>query len=406
MRDRLLQLVKEFAAILTPLEDSRILYLGTPQTEETLYRKLEERGYTTIVFPAEVPARASVYRGNLAPYVQSMIDSGVPAGTPTEPLRFTKEILLGRLLEYGPLDYARQFMLDTTPSDQDAHPLKLHDLIIHDCAPNMAPVEFAWGGSEQLVLKDLAPGGFDGDFYHRPAYLTPEMAKYTQTVMAIDPSGKGKDETAYAVLKYLHGNLFLMAVGGYIDGYGEETLMGLAGTALRYGVNDIIIEENYGGGMFDRLLQPYLVRVFGLANENKLGAVGRIDEEWNGWSSTQKELRIINTMLPVVQNHRLIVDRSVIEQDLKQQHDGPLYSFVHQYTRIMREKDSLKHDDRLEAVSMGIAYFTEKMNRDQRRSHVDHKNKLLDEELKRHIKHVFGGKSPDKRNWLRGRRRA
>jgi hypothetical protein len=50
MRDRLLQLVKEFAAILTPLEDSRILYLGTPQTEETLYRKLEERGYVTTVY--------------------------------------------------------------------------------------------------------------------------------------------------------------------------------------------------------------------------------------------------------------------------------------------------------------------------------------------------------------------
>jgi hypothetical protein len=117
--------------------------------------------------------------------------------------------------------------------------------------------------------KDLAPGGYDGDYYHRPAYTSPEMAKYTATAMAIDPSGRGKDETAYAIVKYLHGNLFLMDVGGYVDGYGEETLMGIAGAALRFGVNDIIIEKNYGGGMFDKLLQPYLVRVFGLAQREQ-----------------------------------------------------------------------------------------------------------------------------------------
>jgi hypothetical protein len=83
----------------------------------------------TTVYPAEVPSKPSVYRGNLSPYILRMIEEGTPAGTPTEPGRFDREELLKRKLLYGEADYARQFMLDTTPSDKDAHPLRLRDLM-------------------------------------------------------------------------------------------------------------------------------------------------------------------------------------------------------------------------------------------------------------------------------------
>ncbi|MFL1495762.1 DNA maturase B, partial [Pseudomonas antarctica] len=54
-RDHLGELVKEFDAILKPGEASTIIYLGTPQTEMTLYRELENRGYVTTIWPARYP---------------------------------------------------------------------------------------------------------------------------------------------------------------------------------------------------------------------------------------------------------------------------------------------------------------------------------------------------------------
>ena len=43
MREKLLQLCTEAESILTPKDDSRIMYLVTPQTTFTVYRKLAER---------------------------------------------------------------------------------------------------------------------------------------------------------------------------------------------------------------------------------------------------------------------------------------------------------------------------------------------------------------------------
>ena len=47
--DKLAELVKEFDSILTP--SGRVLYLGTPQCEDSLYTKLPERGYSTRIWP-------------------------------------------------------------------------------------------------------------------------------------------------------------------------------------------------------------------------------------------------------------------------------------------------------------------------------------------------------------------
>ena len=49
MRDRLFELVKEFDAILKPGDNKKIIYLGTPQNEMSLYNELQERGYITYI---------------------------------------------------------------------------------------------------------------------------------------------------------------------------------------------------------------------------------------------------------------------------------------------------------------------------------------------------------------------
>jgi hypothetical protein len=379
MREKLAETVKEFDAILKP--DGRVVYLGTPQVEATLYRKLLGRGYETRIWPSEVPEKPHLYSGNLAPFIQKMIDRGDRPGTPTDPKRFSKTDLMERKASYGLTGFALQFMLDTTPASADSHPLKTKDLIIHDLDPEMAPVKLVWGQGKDEKIEGLESGGFDGDFYTRPAWQSDEMAKYQGTVCYIDPSASGKDETAYAIVRYAHGMLFLADVGGYKDGFSEETLRGIAGAIARHGVNYWVSERNYGGGMFDQLLTPVVRSLCNAAQ----------DTEWKAWSTGAKEWRILDVLEPVIQNHRLVVDRRVIQRDLLLQQDKESYSLVQQMTRMARLKGCLPHDDRLEAVAGAVRYWTERMARDTQKTLKQHKERLLEEELRRFGEGIMPG---------------
>ena len=53
MREKLSEQVKEFDAILKPLDGSKVIFLGTPQTEDSIYNRLSERGYKAFIWPAE-----------------------------------------------------------------------------------------------------------------------------------------------------------------------------------------------------------------------------------------------------------------------------------------------------------------------------------------------------------------
>ena len=52
--ERLSENVKEFDAVLKP--EGRIIYLGTPQTELSLYNTLTESGYEMRVWTARFPS--------------------------------------------------------------------------------------------------------------------------------------------------------------------------------------------------------------------------------------------------------------------------------------------------------------------------------------------------------------
>ena len=121
------------------------------------------------------------------------------------------EDLSQRELSYGKSGFALQFMLDTSLSDQEKHPLKLSDLIVYPCDPFRAPIDFMWAGSSELSLPTVT--GLSGDRYHAPMWVSKNTAPYEANVMFIDPSGRGKDEVAYAIVKLLHGRLFLVASG-------------------------------------------------------------------------------------------------------------------------------------------------------------------------------------------------
>ena len=396
MRDKLGESVKEFDAILKP--DGRIIYLGTPQTEMSLYEELPNRGYEARIWPARYPSESvrGRYSGRLAPKVADLLDRDVEGltGQPTDPKRFTDEDLLERELSYGRSGFSLQFMLDTSLSDADRYPLKLNDLIVMPLDNDKAPEKVLWGRNPQHELKDLPNLGLAGDKLYGPQERVGSWLDYTGSVLAIDPSGRGADETAYAVVKMLNGQLFVTDAGGVKGGYSAETLQQLANIAKKGKVNEIIIESNFGDGMFTELFKPVLHKLYEVTvNEVR--------------HSKQKELRIVDTLEPVMNQHRLVFDPKVIERDWQSvqnysQEKAPKYTLMYQMTRVTKERGALAHDDRLDALSMAVAYWVEQMASDADKAIVDRREELLMETLERFSTNTLlkKGREPVQNTWF------
>jgi hypothetical protein len=388
MRDKLDEQVKEFEAIIKPLDTSRIIFLGTPQCEDSIYSKLQERGYNTRVWPSEytTPDKAQhLYGDNLAPFIQKDChDENV--GKSTEPLRFSELDLEERRLSYGRSGYALQFMLNPRLSDVDRYPLKINDLVVMDIDNEVGPEKIVWAANPDNAYDNSLPNvGFNGDRFFRPFQTVGDHIPFTGSVMSIDPSGRGRDETAYAVVKMLNGQLFVPEAGGMRGGYSENTLKELAKLAKAHNVNTIVIESNMGDGMFTELLKPILRTIHPCSLEEVR-------------HSQQKERRIIDTLEPVLNQHRLIIDPKVIKDDYQSAQSYPLeqqsrYMLLYQLSRITNDRGSLLQDDRLDALAIAIAYWTTQMAQDADQQITDRKEELLQQELEKFMDAALGTKT-------------
>lgn len=354
-RDKLNEAVKEFDAIIKP--KGQIVYLGTPQNEMSLYNELQQRGYKcriwTVLYPESLSER-EFYGDRLAKIIADKYDnnSELYAGKPTDPRRFDEEEIYKRRLSYGKAGFALQFMLNTNLSDQEKYPLKVQDLMIANLSLDEANLKWYWSNDRQLRINDLPCVALKGDYFYEPQGRSNEVFEYTGTVMAVDPSGRGKDETSYAVVKYLNGYLFVLEVGGTREGYSDSTLRQLANKAKIYGVNEIVVEGNFGDGMFSQLFKPVL-------NDIHPCSVTEVK------NYAQKEARIIDTLEPVMMRHKLIIHKQVIIDDYQVYENAPAYSLIYQMTRLSRDRGALAHDDRLDALCMAVAYWLAVMDRDE-----------------------------------------
>lgn len=378
-RDKLENAIKEFEAIIVP--GGRITFLGTPQSEESLYNKLPEKGYSVMIIPSRVPTATKLlaYNGRLAPFIYEGLEKGsLKSGDPIDPLRFTDQDLIEREASYGRSGFALQFQLDTSLSDAERYPLKLADLMVLPLANDKAPCSMQYGNSAELQLKDFLNPGFTGDRFYRPFFVDKEWVNYEGSVMSIDPSGRGTDETGYAVVNQLHGRLYVKAAGGLKGGYDEPTLIKLAQIAKEHKVNYIIVESNFGDGMFSKLLTPVLMKHYPCTLEEVR-------------HNTQKEKRIIDTLEPVMNSHKLIFHDQVIKDDLKcfVDTEGTIENFknslFYQMTHLTKDRGSLRHDDRLDALSMAVAYWVESMSRDEDEALTSYQESKLDEQLQEFV---------------------
>ncbi|WOL25671.1 hypothetical protein [Pectobacterium phage PcaP1EGY] len=390
-RDKLWTLVQEFAALLKPLPTSRVIYLGTPQTEMTLYKELEDnRGYTTIIWPALYPRNdkeALYYGQRIAPMLleEYYENTEATAGQPTDAVRFDLEDLRERELEYGKAGFTLQFMLNPNLSDAEKYPLRLRDCIVAAMDMLKAPMGYQWLPNRQNANDELPNVGLKGDDIHSYHTCSSNTGQYQEKILVIDPSGRGKDETGYAVLYTLNGYIYLMESGGFRDGYSDKTLEALAKKAKQYNVQTVVFESNFGDGMFGKVFSPVLLKIHSAALE-EIRARG------------MKELRICDTLEPVLSTHRLIVHDEVIRNDYQTARDADgkhdvKYSLFYQLTRITREKGALAHDDRLDALALGVEFLKGTMEQNSTAIEEEVLLSFLEEHMERPLvggEHLMG----------------
>jgi hypothetical protein len=357
MREKLLQLCTEAEAILTPKDDSRIMYLGTPQTTFTIYRKLAERSYRPFVWPSRYPRKGklSQYEGLLAPQIQEDLDMGADEWSVTDPDRFSEEDLIEREAAMGRSNYMLQFQLDTSLSDAEKFPLKMADLVVTSVNPTTAPDNVVWCSDPANVIKDAPTVGLPGDYFYSPMQLQGEWGPYDETICSVDPSGRGTDETAAAFISQRNGFLYLHEMRAYRDGYSDDTLLNILRGCRKYKVTKLVVETNFGDGMVSELFKKHIQQTQQHIDIEEIRA------------NVRKEDRIIDALEPVLNQHRLVVDRSVIDWDYRSNKDSApesrlLYMLFYQMSRMCREKYAVKHDDRLDCLAMGVKYFTDALS--------------------------------------------
>lgn len=352
-REKLLQLVTESESILTPDKSSRILFLGTPQSTFTIYRKLAERSYRPFVWPGRYPRDLSKYEGLLAPQLVEDIETDPTLEWKPTDSRFDEHDLMEREAAMGRSNFMLQFMLDTSLSDAEKFPLKFQDLIVTPLG-NECAEKYAWSADARYMHKNLQAVGLPGDRFYGPMYIDEGIVPYQETIVSVDPSGRGTDETVAVVLSQANGYVFVRDMRAYRDGYSDETLTDIVRLGKRYSASRLLVESNFGDGMICELFNRHIQQMHAGFSTEEVRATVR------------KEERIIETLEPVMNQHKLIIDTKVWEYDYKSNPEAPPekrleYMLGYQMSRICREKGAIKHDDRVDALAQGVQWFIDSL---------------------------------------------
>lgn len=366
-RARIATLTKEFSAIAN--NGAEILYLGTPQTQDSIYNSLPQRGFTVRIWPGRYPTveEEERYGGCLAPYIKQKLD-GHPElrtgygllgnrGAQTDPARYTEQKQLANEMDYQQAGFQLQFMLDTSLSDALKQTLRLGDLIMFHGSPQSAPEIIHWSNNP----RHLAELPQDFPLARAQLYLAADFSDtyvaFTNTRAFLDPAGGGTDESVVIATASIGPYIHVLGMHCYHGGQTEENVKAAVEWMAEMGVNDVTIEDNMGHGAVTNMFRGEINRQ-GL----KIGCTGI-------YSSGQKEVRILNRLNPIMQRHRVVMHWSVLETDLRlcrgMANGGREYSLFYQMQNLTMQKDSIPHDDRVETLSAAVFLHAEVLAQDE-----------------------------------------
>lgn len=373
LRELLLHITKDF----TSISLGRIVYLGTPQSIQSIYNTLPSRGFTIRVWPGRYPTADQLdkYGVALAPSIRAacerdparMSGHGLDGkqGAPTDPELFDDEKLCKKELDQGQAYFQLQHMLLTELADSMRYPLKTHSLCVMRLDTDTVPLTVVRG----MDVSKRAEFSIGDSRYAcmRPHALSDAVAQLSAKVMYVDPAGGGAnaDETGYAIMGLLNSNLFLYAVGGIPGGYDKTRMETLAALVVKHRPGVLKIEKNFGYGAFREVLVP-VVRE---ACEKAGVPCPAIEDDL---VTGQKELRLIGTLEPIMGRGALIINEAIFEEEAASlaRYDVSVrntYSFFHQLAFLTRDKGALVHDDRLDAVEGAARHFVAALAVDQQK---------------------------------------
>jgi hypothetical protein len=409
-RAKLLHLTKDFTSINST---GRIIWLGTPQTMESIYNSLPARGVHIRIWPGRYPTQKQEqhYKGHMAPLLHRRLalNPGLAQGggllgdqgQPIDSVLLNEEQLQKKEQDQGTPYFQLQHMLNTEMSDALRFPLKTTLLTVMRFAGTRFPLALT-RGMLSTQLRDFAVA--DHAFQMMaPHEVSPEVGKLQSIWAYIDPAAGGAngDETAYAIGGFLSGNIYLLAAGGLPGGYTEEKLRALADVIALYKPEGVTIEKNMGYGAFAAVFTPILRKVHQC----------QIDEDL---VHGQKEARIINTLAPVMGRGALIVDESVIDQDSAtlerySPSERQSYSLFYQLQKMTAVRNALVHDDRIDALEGLVRHFAANIAQDQQKQVDRARERAHAEMLKDPLKHNrtnrYGPQAQQNATMLRHRRR-
>jgi len=373
-REVLTDITRDFTSICSTGD---IIYLGTPQSVDSIYNALPSRGYDIRIWTGRFPTKEEIpnYNGFLAPRIMQIVKArpelqtgGGPMGDRGQAIDSVivpEDKMVAKEIDQGPAFFQLQHMLDTALMDAGRYPLNPGKIFFADLRDSTkAPLDMQLYRDRKMLIPVPAQFPIQLD-YHLVPHMGTEFGKYSQTYMYVDPAGGGQngDETAYAIVREAAGKIFVVKVGAVPGGLGEKPLKTLVDIAIRFGVDNMGIEENFGKGALSSVLTPLLHKA---TEEHRRTPIGIEDI----WETGQKELRIIDILEPVIENGRLIMDEQVIEDDWEEcqkyaVQDRPVFSLFYQMARITRDRNCLIHDDRLDALASAVRYFVLALQKDK-----------------------------------------
>ncbi|AKM29401.2 DNA maturase [Pandoraea faecigallinarum] len=376
-RQSLLQLTRDFPSICAT---GRIVYLGTPQSINSIYNTLPGRGYTVRIWTGRYPTEKQManYGDLLAPMIRRDVEAdpslhigGGTLGDQGQPTDLelpagTEEFLCKKEHDQGPSYFQLQHMLNTKLADADRFPLRLVKIQAVRIIGDSFPLTVEPGLLEHQTIKYEVCG--TTYTLAVPSSVSPDRAPLQGIVMHVDPAGGGKngDETGYSVTGFLNGTIWVLECSGIKGGFDADGFRKLAQVARKWKVNRILVEKNFGNGAYLHTWLPILRAEYPNVN----GAGCAIEEVWE---SGQKELRIIDTLEPVIARGSLVFNDDIARDEAESlvryaAEKRSSYSLFHQIAHVTRDKDALQHDDRLDSLAANVRYWTTQMGINQDRA--------------------------------------
>ena len=341
-REKLVNLANEFEAVLLP--KGKIVYLGTPHSSSSIYNALPSKGYNVNKYPA--------YGDD---------------GEPSEPSRFPRKLLEKRRKGMGDSAFMLQYMLDTSLADKDKYPLKISDLLIEERLEKGFCFEKYTQTKRQLQLHVKEAKAGDKPYYAKHQGY---KVRYTKKILALDPAGSGADDFAYCVLGTKNSFVFVLEQGHW-NGFAGSRVEDIKKLAKDYDINEIVVETNFGDDLIINLLQPNInVPITPIRHH------------------IQKEKRIITTLEPILNQHKLVVSKDFL-----------FTKGISQFTNITPIKGSLKHDDYIDCLAMGVKHLNQEIAINVEASLRAAEEERLDIELDR-LENIDSAGQPIRHSWI------